>query len=66
YNVRDYEEQAKMYARDIIYRQTSQASEDIKMTGKILEFFLSPTLMTSYPLVKFENALSNYWRARKW
>lgn len=44
YNVRYYEEQAKMYARDIIYRQTSQASEDIKMTGKILEFFLSPDI----------------------
>lgn len=43
-NVRHYEDQAKLFARDLIYRQTSQASEDIKMTGKILEFFLSPNI----------------------
>jgi TnpA family transposase len=44
YNVRHYEEQAKCNARELIYRQTSRASEDIKMTGKILEFFLSPDI----------------------
>ncbi len=44
YNVRHYEEQATFYARELIYQHTSQASEDIKMTGKILEFFLSPDI----------------------
>ncbi len=44
HNVRYCEEQAKMYARDFIYRQTSEAREGIKATGKILEFFLNPDI----------------------
>ncbi len=44
FNVRHYEEQAKFSARELIYRQTSRASDDIKKTGKILEFFLSPDI----------------------
>lgn len=44
YNVRHYEEQAKLYAKEFIYQQTTQAGEDIKQTGKILEFFLNPDI----------------------
>ena len=43
-NVRQYEEAAKQFARNMVYKRKSQANEDIKVTGEILNFFLSPDI----------------------
>ena len=42
--VRQYEDAAKQFARDMVYKQKSQANDDMKVTGKILRFFLSPDI----------------------
>lgn len=44
HNVRQYEEAAKQFARDMVYKRKYQANEDIKVTGDILNFFLSPDI----------------------
>ncbi|MCC8373128.1 hypothetical protein CKY10_10370 [Photorhabdus sp. HUG-39] len=43
-HVRQYEEAAKLFAKDMVYKRKSQANEDIKATGKILGFFLNPDI----------------------
>jgi hypothetical protein len=40
-NVRQYEEKAKKFAKDVVYNQKIQANEKFKMTGKILDLFLN-------------------------
>lgn len=43
-NVRQYEDSAKQFSKDVVYKKKSQANDDMKMTGKILKFFLSPDI----------------------
>ncbi|MCP9270250.1 Tn3 family transposase [Xenorhabdus sp. XENO-1] len=43
-HVRQYEEAAKLSAKDMVYKRKFQANEDIKATGKILGFFLNPDI----------------------
>jgi len=46
-NVRHYEEEAKKFAKNMIYKRKTEVNENVKMTGKILDLFLNTDIEDS-------------------